>query len=77
MNIKSADDVCKGLTLKLTPQSGRNLLPNQQDGITQPIEVQGVQKGQANTVKMRWKASYKMAGVARQEQGEVPPLGIE
>ena len=70
-------DYKKGLTLKLTPQSGRNLLPNQRDGITQPIVVNGVQKGQANNVKMRWKANYRMAGEARQEQGEVPPLGIE
>ncbi|KAG8529149.1 uncharacterized protein KY384_005784 [Bacidia gigantensis] len=69
--------VTKGLTLKLTPQSGRNLLPSQKDGITQPIVVNGVQKGQANGVKMRWKASYRMQGEPRQEQGEVPPLGIE
>ncbi|MDI1484939.1 MAG: ARF-binding protein [Ramalina farinacea] len=68
--------VTKGLTLKLTPQSGRTLLPSQKDGITQPITINGVQRGQANTIKMRWKASYKVAGELRQEQGEVPPLGI-
>ncbi|KAA6408935.1 MAG: vhs domain-containing [Lasallia pustulata] len=68
--------VSKSYTLRLTPQSGRNLLPNQRDGITQPIEINGVAKGHANAVKMRWKASYKLAGDFRQEQGEVPALGI-
>ncbi|KAL2057712.1 hypothetical protein ABVK25_002096 [Lepraria finkii] len=68
--------VTKGFTLKLTPQSGRTLQPNQKDGITQPISVNGVSKGQAKSVKMRWKASYKVAGDLRQEQGEVPSLGI-
>lgn len=62
--------------LKLTPQSGRRLQPLQNNGITQPIEIHGVAKGQAERVKIRWKASYKAAGDVRQDQGEVPPLGI-
>ena len=62
--------------MKLKPQSGRTLQPNQRNGITQPIEVNGVMKGQANLVKMRWKSSYKVGDEVRQEQGEVPPLGI-
>ncbi|KAL8932498.1 MAG: hypothetical protein Q9216_006811 [Gyalolechia sp. 2 TL-2023] len=68
--------VTKGYTLQLTPQSGRTLQPNQQNGITQPIEVQGVPRGSGNNVKMRWKASYKLGGEMRMEQGEIPPLGI-
>ena len=48
----------------------------QADGITQPIEIHGVAKGQAENVKIRWRASYKAAGEAKQDQGEVPPLGI-
>ncbi|CAF9929083.1 MAG: hypothetical protein ALECFALPRED_004244 [Alectoria fallacina] len=68
--------VTKGFTLKLTPQSGRTLQPNQKDGITQHIVLSGVARGQANSAKIRWKASYKVAGDLRQEQGEVPPLGI-
>ena len=50
--------------------------PHQKDAITQPIIINGVAVGQASSLKMRWKASYKMAGEARQEQGEVPSLGI-
>ncbi|MCJ1477078.1 hypothetical protein MMC13_005749 [Lambiella insularis] len=68
--------VTKSYTLKLTPQSGRKLHPLQTNGITQPIEIHGVAKGQSSNVKIRWKASYKAAGDLRQEQGEVPPLMI-
>ncbi|MCJ1381493.1 hypothetical protein MMC17_004604 [Xylographa soralifera] len=68
--------VTKAYSLKLTPQSGRKLQPLQKNGITQPIEVHGVAKGQSSNVKIRWKASYKAAGDLRQEQGEVPPLLI-
>ena len=66
----------QAFTLKLTPQSGRKLQPFQKNGITQPIEIHGVAKGQSSSVKVRWKASYKAAGDLRQEQGEVPPLMI-
>jgi hypothetical protein len=45
-------------------------------GITQPIEVEGVPRGEAEKVKIRWKVSYKAVGVQRQDQGEVPPLGV-
>ena len=48
----------------------------QVDGIRQPMEIHGVPKGQADKVKIRWKASYKVDGEPRTEQGEVPPLGI-
>ncbi|MCJ1342944.1 hypothetical protein MMC31_001133 [Peltigera leucophlebia] len=68
--------VSKGFSLRLTPQSGRILHPLQKYAIAIPIEINGVAKGQANSVKMRWKASYKVAGDLRQEQGDVPTLGI-
>ncbi|KAL8700556.1 MAG: hypothetical protein Q9201_005386 [Fulgogasparrea decipioides] len=68
--------VTKGYTLQLTPQSGRTLQPHQRNGITQPIEVNGVPKGSGNSVKMRWKASYKLGGELKMDQGEVPSLGI-
>ena len=71
-----ADTISKAYSLKLTPQSGRKLAPYQTNGITQPIEIHGVAKGQSANVKIRWKASYKAAGDLRQEQGEVPPLMI-
>ncbi|KAL8788393.1 MAG: hypothetical protein Q9195_007311 [Heterodermia aff. obscurata] len=68
--------VTKAYTLKLIPQSGRTLQPSQLNGITQSIEIHGVSRGQTSMVKMRWKASYKVAGEPVNEQGEVPPLGV-
>ncbi|KAI4120657.1 MAG: hypothetical protein LQ338_006858, partial [Usnochroma carphineum] len=64
--------VTRGYTLHLTPQSGRTLQPHQQNGITQPIEINGVPRGSGNNVKMRWKASYRLGGEMKMEQGEVP-----
>ncbi|KAL8824192.1 MAG: hypothetical protein Q9170_008229 [Blastenia crenularia] len=66
--------VTKGYSLKLTPQTGRTLQPNQRNGITQPIEVHGVPRGSGNNVKMRWKASYKLGGEMKMEQGETPKV---
>ncbi|KAL8766734.1 MAG: hypothetical protein Q9209_006556 [Squamulea sp. 1 TL-2023] len=68
--------VTKNYTLHLTPQSGRTLQPNEQNGITQAIEINGVPRGSGNNVKMRWKASYKLGGEMKMEQGEVASLGI-
>ncbi|KAL8711788.1 MAG: hypothetical protein Q9225_007061 [Loekoesia sp. 1 TL-2023] len=73
---KATLTIRQGYTLQLTPQSGRTLQPNQQNGITQPIEINGVPRGSGNNVKMRWKASYKLGGEMKMEQGEVPSLAI-
>ena len=62
--------------LKLEPQSGRNLLPKQINGITQTMGIQGVGAGKGNSVKLRWKVSYFLAGQAREEQGELASLGV-
>ncbi|KAI5361534.1 Putative VHS domain, GAT domain, clathrin adaptor, appendage, Ig-like subdomain superfamily [Septoria linicola] len=68
--------VTKGLSLKLEPQSGRNLAPNQQNGITQTIRLQGAERGKGTSVKMRWRASYSVAGKQQNEQGEINGLGV-
>jgi len=66
----------QGYTLKLEPQSGRSLSPQQQNGITQTIRVQGVEQGKGNVVKMRWRASYSLAGQVVNEQGAIEGLGV-
>jgi ADP-ribosylation factor-binding protein GGA len=66
----------QGLSLNLQAQSGRSLQAQQKDGITQIIRVNGVERGKGNTVKMRWKASYKLGTEMRQEQGQVENLGV-
>ncbi|KAH0560038.1 hypothetical protein GP486_003440 [Trichoglossum hirsutum] len=69
--------VTKGISLRLEPQSGRFLAPNQKDGITQVIHVNGVERGKGSTVKMRWKLSYNVAqSELREEQGEITALGV-
>lgn len=66
----------KGYTLHLQPQSGRVLGPNQQNGITQTIRLEGVERGKGMSVKMRYRASYSLAGTVTNEQGEIVGLGI-
>ncbi|KAI7012691.1 hypothetical protein KC366_g16365, partial [Hortaea werneckii] len=68
--------VTKGYTLALQPQSSRSLGPNQQNGITQSIRLQGCQRGQGTAVKMRWRASYTLNGQQQNEQGEIAGLGV-
>ena len=60
----------------MEPQSGRQLQPSQRAGITQTIKIHGVEPGKGHSVKVRWKASYWAGGGRREEQGEVPSLGI-
>ncbi|KAL1622214.1 ARF-binding protein [Neofusicoccum ribis] len=68
--------VTKGYTLKLQPQSGRLLQPNQQSGIAQNIDLQGVEPGKGSSVKMRWRASYMLGPERKEEQGEITSLGV-
>jgi ADP-ribosylation factor-binding protein GGA len=66
----------KAYTLQLRPQSGRSLQPNEKSGIKQVIFLPHVDVGKGNAVKMRWRVGYKVGTEAREEQGQVPPLGI-
>jgi ADP-ribosylation factor-binding protein GGA len=68
--------VTKSYQLKLEPQSGRNLAPQQVGGVTQTIRLLGVNVGMGGNVRMRWKASYNIDGARKDEQGEVSALGI-
>ncbi|KAK3690965.1 ARF-binding protein [Vermiconidia calcicola] len=68
--------VTKGYTLHLQPQSGRSLAPNQQNGITQTIRLQGVEREKGTAVKMRWRAGYGFKGEQKNEQGEISGLGV-
>jgi len=66
----------QGYSLKLEPQSGRNLAPLQKEGITQTIRLHGVERGKGTAVKMRWKASYLVGTERRDEHGEISSLGV-
>lgn len=68
--------VTKGYQLKLQPQSGRTLQPHEQNGITQVITLSGVEQGKGDTVRLRWKANYKVGNMPVCERGEIASLGI-
>jgi hypothetical protein len=40
------------------------------------MQLSGIDIGKGNSVKIRFKISYKIGSEAKQEQGLVPPLGI-
>jgi ADP-ribosylation factor-binding protein GGA len=63
-------------TLQLKPQSGRDLAPHQTNGIEQEVILNDVPNGKGNSVKMRFKVSYSLGQETKEEQGQVPPLGI-
>jgi ADP-ribosylation factor-binding protein GGA len=62
--------------LQLRPQSGRDVAPQQQNGVQQEMLMDGIDVGKGDSVKIRFRVSYKLGGEAREEQGMVPPLGI-
>ncbi|KAJ5785537.1 uncharacterized protein N7503_010749 [Penicillium pulvis] len=66
----------KSYTLQLRPQSGREIAPQQQNGVQQDMLLDGVDSGKGNSVKIRFKVSYRLGAEAREEQGMVPSLGI-
>ncbi|KAI0997581.1 putative ADP-ribosylation factor-binding protein [Podosphaera aphanis] len=68
--------VTKGFQLKLQPQSGRRLQPFEKGGVTQAITLAGVEQGKGDSVRIRWKTSYKIGAKPVSEQGEVSSLGI-
>ena len=51
-------------------------MPFQNNGIRQELLLDGVEPGKGNSVKIRFKVSYKLGSELKEEQGMVPPLGI-
>ncbi|KAF1824828.1 VHS-domain-containing protein [Dissoconium aciculare CBS 342.82] len=70
--------VTKAYTLHLDPQSSRALAPNQKDGITQVVRLQGCARGAGTTVKMRWRASMTLGATNahKEAMGSIEGLGI-
>ncbi|KAH3479762.1 hypothetical protein KXX05_008265 [Aspergillus fumigatus] len=66
----------KAYTLQLRPQSGRDIGPLQQNGVQQEMLLDGVDAGKGNSVKVRFRVSYRLGAERKEEQGMVPPLGI-
>ncbi|KAK0673589.1 VHS domain-containing protein [Cercophora samala] len=70
--------VTKGYELQLTPQSGRNLLPKQSNGVKQEVKVwrSGDKSQKVEKIKLRWRVSYKLNGEVKNEMGEVLEFSI-
>lgn len=66
----------KSYSLQLKPQSGREMAPKSRHSVQQEILLHGVPVGKGNVVKMRFKVSYEINGQPREEQGNVPSLGV-
>ncbi|KAM0285463.1 hypothetical protein ACHAQH_001412 [Verticillium albo-atrum] len=70
--------VTKGYEIKITPQTGVALEPKQSRGVTQTVEVNhaGDSGRKVETLKLRFRVSYKVGGEARNEAGAVPEFSI-
>lgn len=52
------------------------MAPNESHGVQQEIVLSGVPDGKGDRVKMRFKVSYQIDNMAKEEQGDVASLGI-
>lgn len=70
--------VTKGYELQLKPQTGRSLAPKQSRGVTQGVDVwhTGNRSQRVESVKLRWRASYKVGEEAKNEMGEIAEFSI-
>ncbi|KAL1871035.1 hypothetical protein VTK73DRAFT_2308 [Phialemonium thermophilum] len=70
--------VTKGFELQLQPQSGRTLAPNAAHGIRQVMEVwhMGNRTEKVESVRLRWRISYKVGGEVKNETGEIPEFRL-
>ncbi|KAH6677781.1 VHS domain-containing protein [Plectosphaerella plurivora] len=70
--------VTKGYELALKPQTGRALEPKQSRGVTQNVEVYhaGDRSRKVQSIKLRFRASYKLGEEVKNEVGEVPEFSI-
>ncbi|SPO01356.1 related to Arf-binding protein [Cephalotrichum gorgonifer] len=68
----------KGYELQLSPQSGRTLEPNGASNITQRVAAwqAGSRDKKVESIKLRWRVSYKVNGVEKNETGEIPEFTL-
>ncbi|EFX04493.1 vhs domain containing protein [Grosmannia clavigera kw1407] len=71
--------VTRGYELKMQPQTGRSLAPQQSRGIAQTMEVWHAhdRTSKVETIKLRWRISCKVGGdETKTDMGEVPEFGL-
>ncbi|KAI1826392.1 ADP-ribosylation factor-binding protein GGA2 [Xylaria intraflava] len=70
--------VTKGYELSLQPQTGRTLPPNQENGVTQAIQVwhAGDRTSKVDSARLRWRVGYAWGSERKAETGEIPEFSI-
>ncbi|KAM0261306.1 hypothetical protein ACHAQJ_002337 [Trichoderma viride] len=70
--------VTKGYELQLKPQTGRALSPKQSRGVTQEVDVwhTGNKNQRVESVKLRWRMSYKVGEEMKSEMGEIAEFSL-
>lgn len=62
----------------LQPQTGRSLTPKQSRGVSQSVQVFSAtdKSAKVGSVKIRWRAAYKVGEEQKSEMGEIPEFSI-
>ncbi|KAI4596903.1 hypothetical protein KJ359_004813 [Pestalotiopsis sp. 9143b] len=70
--------VTKGFELQVQPQTGRTLSPNQRYGVTQTMQVwhAGDRSKKVESIKLRWRVSYRLDSETKTEVGSIPEFGL-
>lgn len=71
-------NAAQGYELQLNPQTGRTLAPHKAGGITQTVAAwhTGARDKKVESIKLRWRVSYKAGGVQKNETGEIPEFTL-
>ncbi|KAH6638562.1 VHS domain-containing protein [Truncatella angustata] len=70
--------VTKGFELQVQPQTGRSLSASQRYGVTQNMQVwyTGDRSRKVESIKLRWRMSYKLGAETKTEVGTIPEFGL-
>lgn len=71
-------DSPQGYELQLNLQSGRTLAPNRAGSVTQMgyVSHAGDKQRKVDSIKLRWRVSYKVGGQEKNETGDIPEFTI-
>lgn len=68
----------QGYELQLNPQTGRTLEPHKASSITQTVAAWHTDSRdkKVESIKLRWRVSYKVNGVQKNETGAIPEFSL-
>lgn len=70
--------IFQGFELQVQPQTGRTLSANQRYGVTQNMQVwyAGDRSKKVESIRLRWRVSYKLGEESKAEVGNIPEFGL-